>query len=58
MEKDTIVLISRIFISVVGFICLAVCIAQPGENKLLLSAGLTLNTIALLSSCISTRKDK
>lgn len=58
MKKDMIVLISRIFISVVGLICLVVCIAQPGENKVLLSAGFTLNTIALLLSCISTRKDK
>lgn len=57
MKKDMIVLIVRIFISIVGLICLAVCIAHPGENQVLLSAGFVLNTIAFLLSCIS-RKSK
>lgn len=58
MKIDMIVLIARIFISLVGLICLAVCIAQPDKNQVLLSAGFTLNTIALLLSCISRKKDK
>lgn len=58
MKKDMIVLIVRIFISLVGLICLAVCIAQSGENQVLLSAGFTLNVIAFLLSCISRKTDK
>lgn len=58
MKKEMIVSVVRIFISVVGLACLAVCIARPGENPVLLSAGFALNTIAFLLSCISRKKDK
>lgn len=58
MKKNMIVLIVRLFISIVGLACLAVYIAQPDKNQVLLSAGFTLNTIALLLSCIPRKKDK
>lgn len=58
MKKDMIVLIVRIFMSIVGLACLAVCIAQPGENQLLLWTGFILNIIAFMLSCVSRKKDK
>lgn len=56
--KDMIVLIARIFISLVGLICLAICIARPDENQALLTVGTTLNLIAFLLSLVSRKKDK
>lgn len=57
MKKDMIVLIVRIFLSIVGLACFAVCIAQQGENQILLWTGFVLNIIAFLLSLIS-RKNK
>lgn len=56
MKKDMIVLIARIFISIVGLICLAVYMAQPGENQVLLAAGFTLIAIAIVLSRVSRKK--
>lgn len=55
MKKDMIVLIVRVFMSLAGLICLALCIALPSENQALLSAGLALNTIALILSFMPKR---
>lgn len=54
MKKDMIVLIVRIFMSLVGLVCLAFCIARPGENQVLLSEALLL--IQLHFYCLSYRK--
>lgn len=56
--KDMIVLVVRIILSIVGLVCFAVCIAQHGENQVLLSAGFVLTTIAFLLSLISRKKEK
>ena len=56
--KDMIVLVVRMILSIVGLVCFAVCIAQHGENQVLLSAGFVLTTIAFLLSLISRKKEK
>lgn len=57
MKKDMIVLVVRIILSIVGIACLAACIAQQGENQVLLWIGSVLNIIAFLLSFVS-QKDK
>lgn len=58
MKKDVIILVARIFLSIVGLACFVVCIAQHGENQTLLWLGFILNTIAFLLSLTSRKKEQ
>lgn len=58
MNKGLILPVIRILLSLTGLVSLAVCIAQPGENQVLLWLGLMCNSIAFILYCIANRKKK
>lgn len=58
MSKKRILLLLGITFSLVGLICLALCIFQDGNNQLFLNAGLMCNSIAFVINCIANRKKK
>ena len=58
MNKGLILPVIRILLSLTGLVSLAVCIAQQGEDKVLLWLGLMCNSIAFILYYIANRKKK
>lgn len=53
MRSKQIMAIIGIIFSIIGLICISICIFQQSENKALLAFGLMCNSIAFLLHCIN-----
>ena len=56
MRSKQIMAIIGIIFSIIGLICISICIFQQSENKALLAFGLMCNSIAFLLYCINRKK--
>ncbi len=56
MGSKRIMAIIGILLSIIGLVCISICIYQQGENRILLPFGLMCNSIALLLCCVNRKK--